>query len=273
MKGSMTRKPAVAGQFYPGTGKSLSKELDSMVDRSLRKESAIGVLSPHAGYIYSGRVAGAVLSSIKGRPIYVIIGPNHTGLGTAFSICASDTWITPLGEVRVNQKLAGAITEKSKYVKEDETAHLYEHSIEVQIPILQALQKNFTIVPIVVGTGDFEACRAVGKDIASAIKELKMEGDVTIIASSDMTHYESQASAEEKDKKAIAAILELDEAKLMETVEKFNITMCGYAPAAVMLTAAKELGAKRARLVKYETSGATSGDFSSVVGYAGIVVY
>jgi MEMO1 family protein len=273
MRVSMTRKPAVAGQFYPESEKVLLREIGPMLNNSLHRESAIGVVCPHAGYVYSGNVAGAVFSSIKLRPIYVILGPNHTGLGEPFSICASDTWRTPLGEVRVNQKLAQRLKASCALIREDESAHFYEHSIEVQLPFLQAMQKDFTIVPIVVGSSSLTEYEEVGKSIAMAIKELKMEGDVTIIASSDMTHYEAQDLAEEKDKKAIGAILDLDEKKLIDVVERFDVTMCGCGPASIMLAASKELGAKHAKLIKYQTSGDTSGDFSSVVGYAGIVIY
>ena len=268
----MTRNPAVAGQFYPDSQKLLLKQLGSLITNTLPKENAIGVISPHAGYVYSGYVAGAVLGSIIHKPVYLIIGPNHTGLGEPFSIPASDTWKTPLGDVRINTKLASALKKNCRHLKEDETAHLYEHSIEVQLPFLQAMQKDFTFVPIVVEQADLKTYKEIGRSIAATIKELKMESDVTIIASSDMTHYEAQNSVEEKDKKAISAILELDEDKLITTIKKFDITMCGSAPAGIMLAAAKALGATKAKLVKYQTSGDTSGDFSSVVGYAGIIV-
>jgi AmmeMemoRadiSam system protein B len=272
MRSSITRDPAVAGKFYPDSEKILIKELSTLVDMSMPKESAVGVVSPHAGYIYSGKVAGAALSSIKPRPIYIILGPNHTGLGGPFSISASDTWKTPLGEARVNAKLSRAIKDECVFITEDESAHTYEHSIEVQLPFLQVMQKDFTFVPIVIGSADISAYKEFGDCLASIIDKHKMHGEVAIIASSDMTHYESQDRVEEKDKKAIAAILELDEDKLAEVVEKYDISMCGYAPTVVMLRAAKALGAKSAKLIRYGTSGETSGDFSSVVGYAGIIV-
>lgn len=272
MRPSNMRRPAVAGQFYPDSDKVLANELSTLIDPSIKKESVVGVISPHAGYVYSGKVAGAVLSSIKPRPIYIILGPNHTGLGGPFSICASDTWKTPLGEVRVNQKLSNAIKEECPFIEENEEAHLYEHSIEVQLPFLQALQKDFTFVPIVVASGDLETCKTLGKCLADIIDRHKMHGEVTIIASSDMTHYESQDLVEEKDKKAIEAILRLDQDKLFDVIRKYDISMCGYAPAIIMLSAATALGAKAAKLVKYETSGIATGDFSSVVGYAGIII-
>jgi len=267
------RNPAVAGQFYSGSKESLIKEAGSLILGSAeKKEDAIGVISPHAGYIYSGSVAGETLSSIKPKPIYLIMGPNHTGLGSPFSLSASDSWATPLGNVTVNKTLSEKILKNCSQISKDEFAHIQEHSIEVQLPILQTLQKSFTIVPIVISMGGVEEYRRIGQAIAKSIKELKLEKDVTIIASSDMTHYESQNSAQEKDSRAIDAILKLDEEALLERIEKFDISMCGCAPAAIMIVAAKSLGAKKALLIKYQTSGDASGDYSSVVGYAGIVI-
>jgi len=269
----MIRNPAVAGQFYSGSKESLIKEAGKLILASPeKKEDAIGVISPHAGYVYSGSVAGLTLSSIKPKPIYVIMGPNHTGLGSPFSLSTSDLWATPLGNVTINKTLAEKILKNCSEITKDEFAHIQEHSIEVQLPILQILQENFTIVPIVISSGNIEQYRKIGQAIAKSIKELKLEKDVTIIASSDMTHYESQDSAKEKDSRAIDAILKLDEEALLERVRKFDISMCGYAPAAIMMVAAKSLGAKRALLIKYQTSADVSGDYSSVVGYAGIVI-
>lgn len=266
----MIRKPAVAGQFYSGSRGSLLKEVESLIDRSAEKEDAIGVVSPHAGYVYSGAVAGAALSSIKPKPTYIIMGPNHTGLGGQFSLSASDSFETPLGEVKIDKILKDLIKKNSRYIKEDEYAHSREHSIEVQLPFLQILQKDFGIVPIVISYADIGVYQDIGRSIANAIKELKLKKDITIIASSDMTHYEPYEIVKEKDSKAIEAILELDENKLVDRIDKLNISMCGYAPCAILLVAAKELGAKKAKLIKYQTSGEASGDYSSVVGYAGV---
>jgi len=269
----MIRNPAVAGQFYRGTKEALEKEIEPLVGKICAKEGAIGVVSPHAGYPYSGAVAGATLSSIKPKKTYIIMGPNHTGLGESFALSAAQSWRTPLGEVKIDKALAEAIKKSSKYIKYDDLSHGHEHSIEVQLPFLQYLQGNdFKFVPIVISYDVLEVYRDMGREIALAIKELKMEKDVTIIASSDMTHYESQKAAEKKDKVAIDAILALDEEKLVETVSALGITMCGFAPAAIMIAAAKELGAKHARLVKYMTSASATGDYTSVVGYAGIVI-
>jgi AmmeMemoRadiSam system protein B len=177
-----------------------------------------------------------------------------------------------MGGVAINKTLAKMILKNCPEISSDEFAHIQEHSIEVQLPILQVLQKDFTIVPIVISQGTIEQYRNIGNSIATSIKELKLENDVTIIASSDMTHYESQESAKEKDSMAIEAILKLDEEELLARVRRFDITMCGYAPAVIMIAAARSLGAKRAKLIEYKTSGDASGDYSSVVGYAGIVI-
>ena len=268
----MVRKAVVAGQFYPGAKNSLSEEIGSLVDKKLTREDAIGAVAPHAGYIYSGRVAGSVFSSIKPRNKYIIMGPNHTGLGKPFGVAGDNSWETPLGEVKIDDELRAAIMRNSKYIKEDDLSHSQEHSVEVQLPFLQYMQKDFTFVPIVISYSELDTYRAIGKEISSAIKELKIEKSVTIIASSDMTHYESQEEAKRKDSAAINAILKLDEAQLIERVSELDITMCGYAPAAIMIAAAKELGAKKARLVNYQTSGDATGDYSSVVGYAGIII-
>lgn len=268
----MIRKPVVAGQFYPGVKAALGKMVESLMSPPAKKIDAIGVVSPHAGYIYSGPVAGAVLGSIKPKAHYVILGPNHTGLGEAFSISKADAWNTPLGDVKIDKKLADAIRKAAPFIKEDDLAHSSEHSIEVQLPFLQSLGNTFEFVPIVISHADLEVYKETGKALAKAIRVLGLEKDVAIIASSDMTHYEEHETAKAKDSKAIEAMIRLDEDELFNRVEDLDITMCGYAPAVIMITAAKALGAKDARLIRYETSGEASGDFSSVVGYAGIVV-
>jgi len=267
------REPAVAGQFYPATAQGIQKQLSGWMDKAGQKITAFGAVMPHAGYIYSGAVAAAVISKILPKKTYIILGPNHTGMGTAFSLMSNDSWFTPLGEVAIDKPLAEGILSASKFIKEDSSAHLYEHSVEVQLPLLQYLyQENFKIVPMVVASADLKALKAVGMELAVAIKKAKVEDEVLLIASSDMTHYESQEDASLKDKAAIEAILKLDEDLLFKRVREMNISMCGYAPAIIMLSAAKLLGAKSAQLVKYQTSGDASGDYSAVVGYAGIIV-
>jgi hypothetical protein len=198
------------------------------------------------------------------------MGPNHTGHGKPFSIMTQGTWAMPLGKVEIDSQLGKKILEQSSNLEEDVVAHLYEHSIEVQLPFLQYLKPDIKIVPIVLSHAPRAVFKEIGKAIAKAIKELQTES--IIIASSDMTHYESQESARKKDIQAINAMLKLDEDELLKRVEEMNISMCGYAPAATLIAAARALGARRAELVKYQTSGDVTGDYSGVVGYAGILL-
>lgn len=268
----MIRDAVVAGQFYPGSQKALLKEVESLIDTRAKKEDVLGAVSPHAGYIYSGMVAGSTLGCIKPKSTYIILGPNHTGMGERFGLSASESWRTPLGEALIDKALAEKICASSRYIKYDDLSNISEHSIEVQLPFLQVLQKKFTFVPLIISHAELETYREIGREIVRVIKEFRLEKETVLIASSDMTHYEPQDTASKKDRQAIDAILELDEAKLARVIEDADVSMCGHAPASIMLTAAKELGAKTARLVKYQTSGNVSGDYSSVVGYAGIII-
>jgi len=266
----MLRKASVADQFYPGTRDLLEKAVSELIDNKTKKNDCLGIVSPHAGYIYSGPVAGKVFSGITLKPDYIILGPNHTGYGKPFSIMARGKWQMPLGDIDIDEDLAGLLLKNSKYLEEDDQAHTYEHSIEVQLPFLQYFKKEFKFVPIIISQAQLKLYKELGGEIGKAIKQSKK--DVLIIASSDMTHYESAESARKKDKLAISAILKLDSELLMDTILKSDISMCGYAPVIVMIEAAKELGAKEAELIDYKTSGDISGDYSSVVGYAGIII-
>jgi AmmeMemoRadiSam system protein B len=264
------RHPVVAGQFYPASASELKRMIKGMVDEKVAKEEVIGLISPHAGYIYSGVVAGATISRTRFKDTFIIMGPNHTGNGKPFSIMTEGSWETPLGEVEIDSELGKQILANSRYLQEDKAAHLYEHSIEVQLPFLQYFKTDFKLVPIILAYAGGAIYKEIGKELAKAVKESGRK--VVIIASSDMTHYEPQASAQKKDTQAIEAVLALDEDELVKRVDNFNITMCGYGPAVSLIAAAKELGATKAELVKYQTSGDTTGDYSSVVGYAGIII-
>ena len=266
----MIREPVVAGQFYPGIQPRLTAMIKELVDEEAEKEEVIGLVSPHAGYPYSGAVAGATISKIKLTDTFIIIGPNHTGNGEPLSIMTEGTWRTPLGKVEIDSALAKAILGTSRHLKEDLLAHLYEHSIEVQLPFLQYFKEDIKLVPIMMSYADGATYKEIGREIAKAITEPNKEA--VIIASSDMTHYEPQESARQKDNQAIEAMLDLNEDELLRQVDKLNITMCGYGPAVTLLSAAKGLGANEAKLVAYQTSGDTTGDYSSVVGYAGIIL-
>jgi len=266
----MIREAIVAGQFYPAVSHLLKKQIESMIEKTTRKEKVIGLLSPHAGYIYSGQVAGALFSRTQITDTVVILGPNHTGIGPAFSLYKDGCWRTPLGDVEIDVVVADDISKACNLIKQDKSAHAYEHSIEVQLPFMQYFNSGLKIVPIVVSHAEFEAYESVAQAIASSIK--KQKRDIMIVASSDMSHYEPHQRVQQKDKIAIDAILKLDEKLLLKSVQEHDISMCGYIPATIMLIAAKLLGAEKARLVKYQTSGDVSGDYSAVVGYAGIMV-
>lgn len=265
----MLRKPAVAGQFYPSSPAKLKEMIATMV-KDAPKEDVSGAVVPHAGYVYSGPVAGATLSRMKLGSSFIIMGPNHTGLGSPFSLMSEGAWQTPLGNVEIDSELAKKILSYSRYLKDDPAAHYYEHSVEVQLPFIQYLKEDFTFVPLVISVGIAEVYREIGLAIAQAIED--EDKDTIIIASSDMSHYEPREVAEKKDKMAIEAILRLDEDELLHLIESYHISMCGYGPAYIMLTATKKLGAKAAELVEYRTSGDVTEDYSSVVGYAGIIV-
>ena len=267
------RLPAVAGKFYPAKADELNKQIRSFLgDGQAAKIEALGCMLPHAGYMYSGNVAVKTASRINIKNRVILLGPNHTGEGQAFSIMTKGIWQTPLGKVNIDTDFAGKLLTSSKYLEEDSLAHLYEHSLEVELPILQYFKTDFKIVPIALASSDAASLKALGKEIAHTILESGEKDSTLILASSDMTHYEPQSSAERKDKQAIQAILDLDEDMLMERIIRLDITMCGYAPVVVMLSAAKLLGAKSAQLIKYQTSGDITGDKSAVVGYAGIII-
>jgi len=272
------RKPAVSGMFYAGTARELEGQIEWCYKHELGPgaipqvnkkgpREIVAIVAPHAGYYYSGPIAAHAYKELADDGIFdtaVILGPNHTGYGYPVSLWAGAVWNTPLGDVEVNEKLAQRLL--GKVIKADETAHIHEHSIEVQLPWLQYLYKRIKIVPIAMLAQDIETARTVGKAISQA-------GDnLIIIASSDFTHYEPHSVAEEKDGSVIEAIVGLDEEELYKRCELLNCTMCGYGPVASAIVAAKEMKAKRANLLKYATSGDTSGDFSRVVGYGSIVI-
>ena len=272
----MIRNPAVAGQFYPLSEELLVEQIKGFIGERKEKQEVLGVLSPHAGYVYSGKVAGETLSRIKNADSFVILGPNHTGIGREFSIVKEGVWRMPLGEVKIDNLLAKEILMQSKNLSDDPSSHMHEHSIEVQLPFLQILFGNFQFVPITVKhylpeENFLLVCEEIGKGIAAAIK--KVHEKVVIIASSDLTHYEPQAYANKKDNIALNAILELNPKKLFKEVKENEISMCGFGPVAIMLFACKELGAKKSILIDYRTSGDTTNDYEHVVGYGGVLIF
>lgn len=272
MRKPEVRRPVVAGQFYPSSPQRLKIEIEKLIKKDASKTDALACMLPHAGYMYSGRVAAETVSHITVKDTVILLGPNHTGNGSPFSIMIDGVWETPLGEVTIDSGLAQAIRKGSRLLEEDSLAHRLEHSLEVELPFLQYFRSDFKIVPIAFLSDDLRSLKQAGQEIAAAIIECGVKETVIIVASSDMTHYESLEDTHRKDQQAIEAILELNEDKLAERIWRLHISMCGYAPVIAMLSAVKQLGARMATLVKYETSGDVTGDTESVVGYAGIII-
>jgi hypothetical protein len=233
-------------------------------------EEAIGVVVPHAGYVYSGRVAGAVYSRVAWPETWVIMGPNHTGLGAQASLMASGEWETPLGVVPIDAELGTAILSHSTILQEDQLAHAREHSIEVQLPFLQIREQPFRFVPISLYRHEYAVCQEVGLAVATAIREVKRR--VVLAASTDMSHYVSREVAAAKDRKALDTILALDPEGLHKVVCREGISMCGFHATTAMLVAAKTLGATTAELVTYTDSGEVTGETGEVVAYAGLII-
>ncbi|GFE61130.1 AmmeMemoRadiSam system protein B [Geobacter sp. AOG2] len=267
----MQRQAAVAGQFYPGTREQLRTALSELVPSVPEKRLALGIVAPHAGYVYSGAIAGTVYGRIVIPPTVLIIGPNHHGAGAAAALYPEGEWLTPLGPITINPRLTALLQQYVPFVELDSSAHRFEHSLEVQIPFIQYLRSDATIAALCLGHGDFDAVQEIGKGIAAAIRSYG--GEVLIVASSDMTHYESADSARRKDEQALARILAFDPEGLLKICRSERITMCGVVPAAVMLVASRELGAAQAELTAYGNSGGITGDNSQVVGYAAVSVW
>jgi len=267
----MVRKPTVHGNFYPGTKSILTEELGKYVPSVKTKKKVIGLISPHAGYIFSGGCAGKGFAAVEVPDVVIILGVNHHGIGHPFAVDGHDSWKTPLGETEVHKELREQLAKDSKIFGIDSNASIQEHSLEVQVPFIQYLNPEAKILPITVAGGDAQRLLAAGKEIAALVKENK--DDILMVASTDMSHYVSVERAREKDKKAIDKILQLDPEGLYNTVLMERISMCGAASTTIMLSAALELGAKKAEIIDYTNSGTVMGDYSRVVAYLSMIVY
>ena len=276
------RKPVVAGSFYAGSQAGLRRQIEDCFKHTLGPGALpdvpkaggryiLGLVSPHAGYQYSGPVASHGFLQIASEPepqTVIVLGPNHSGMGSAVALSNEDRWQTPLGDVELDIEVGESIISASRWAEWDDLAHSREHSIEVQLPFLQYIYQNgFRIVPIAMLRQNSEVSQDLGSAIATALKDR----DGIIIASSDFSHYEMRASASKKDHLAIEAILALDPRQLEKVVDSYDISMCGPGPVMTMLTACKQLGANKAHLLRYATSGDITGD-SRVVGYASVTV-
>lgn len=265
------RLPAVADRFYPGSPKALSQTITELfpVTQTAEKTKALAIVSPHAGYVYSGALAAETIYAAEIPETVIILGPNHHGQGAPVSL-SIDTWDMPLGSVPVDTAIAEQLLKYSRHIKIDETAHKFEHSLEVQVPFLQMLQKNLRIVPLVLAHLSYALCEEVAEALAKAISG--SDKDLLIVASSDMSHYEPRRITEKKDRSALQCIERMDPHGLYHTVLDNHISMCGFIPVTIALLAAKACGATQAKLIGYTDSGYVSGDTGQVVGYAGVLI-
>ena len=266
----MFRAPAVAGQFYPGSRAALEHVLAQLIPAVDHKRQVLGVMSPHAGYVYSGAVAGLTYAGIEIPREVVILGPNHRGVGHQAAVFHRGNWETPLGNVPIAEELADAVLASCPSTGADTLAHRYEHSLEVQVPFLQSIAMELAIVPVCIGRLSLDTLLALGDGLATALSvrpRLPL-----IVASTDMTHFESGPEAKRKDHLALQYVLSLDPEGLYRIVRDNRISMCGVLPTVVMLRAALALGATAAELVAYANSGDVTGDQREVVGYAGVIV-
>jgi len=269
----MLRLPAVSGRFYPSNPAELTALIRqyTMPANITAPVRAKACLVPHAGYVYSGHVAGAVFTRIAIPKKIVILGVRHYPRGENAAILSSGAWRTPLGDVPIDELLAGTLRAACPLLREDSVAHSAEHSLEVQIPFLQVLLPDFSFVPLALGTVRFEDLVAIGEAIGRVLANSSEE--ILLLTTSDLNHYEDDATTRVKDGKAIDKILALDARGLYDTCRNESISMCGLGPTVAMLTALRELGTTQPELVRYATSGDASGDFSAVVGYAGMLFY
>jgi MEMO1 family protein len=266
------RHPVVAGRFYPAHPEQLRRQLDQLLPaRPLVAEPALALVVPHAGWMYSGRIAAATYARTLIPSRVVLLCPNHTGLGVDRALWPAGEWALPGGALRVDQALADAVLRAARLTV-DPRAHLREHAIEVHLPFLQRLRPDVAIVPVCLGHCSLADCSQIGSGLAQAIVETGMPDDVLIVASTDMSHYVPADVAKRLDGMALERLLALDPDGLYRVVTQQDISMCGFIPTTIALIAARELGASAAELVMYGNSGEVSGDLEQVVGYAGVRV-
>ena len=271
----MIRPPAVAGQFYPATASEVDGALDALIHPAPTRRRAIAVVCPHAGWMYSGHTAGLVYSHVEIPDRVILVGPNHHGVGSRYAVYSSGAWHTPVGDVPVAEPLASDLLDNCDLLAEDRRAHTQEHSLEVQLPMLLRANPNVHIVPVLIGgnwpeSGGRGELREIGAAIAQTVRSYGKP--VLLLASTDLNHYEDQETSKTKDKLVLDAVVNLDHEALMDRVIDVEVSMCGVASTYVVLYAAKKLGAKRAELLDYRTSGDVSGDFTSVVGYGAVII-
>jgi len=289
----MERVPVASGQFYPNDPSDLKAIIEdfrpqgslplrkcsnplrgrsSPLRGCSKKISAKGIVLPHAGYVYSGRVAVNTISKVLPKKRLLILGPNHTGQGGKFSLWSRGSWKILDKKIKIDEELARAILSKGKNIDEDTLAHTLEHSIEVELPILDYFFSDFKFVPIACQKGTILDYQEAAKGLFEAIKSLRNPEDILLVASTDLTHYESDQAARKKDRRAIETIIDLDEEELVKRVRKEGITLCGEAPLAIFISCLKRLGARKSQVALYQTSGDVTGDKNAVVGYVGMII-
>ncbi len=267
----MVRQPVVAGQFYPGAPEALTRQVRGFMDQeTVAGEPALLVMAPHAGYVYSGRVAGIALGQAVLARHVLLLGPNHTGRGARLAVWSTGAWKIPGHTVQVQEELAASLLAADDRLRPDEQAHRYEHSLEVLLPFLLERRPDVAVVPMAVAEDDPGVLAEVGRAVAGVLRD--WPEPVTMVVSSDMSHYVPHDVARERDRLALDKIESLDPLGLYQVVRRNKITMCGVLPMTLGLIVCRELGASRARVVAYDTSASASGDRSQVVGYAGVVV-
>jgi AmmeMemoRadiSam system protein B len=271
----MIRPPAAAGKFYPADAAEVEAELDRLIQPGSPRRDCVAVVVPHAGWMYSGATAGKVYSTVEIPDRVFLVGPNHHGIGSMYAVYDAGSWKTPLGDVPIAEPLAAELLDHCELLAEDPKAHRMEHSLEVQVPMLLHMNPKVQIVPVLIGgnwpeAGGCAELRLIGQAIAETVCGCRQP--VLLVASTDLNHYEDQETSHAKDKRVLDAVLNLDEHSLMQRVKDARVSMCGVAATYAILVAAKELGADKAELIDYRTSGDVTGDLSAVVGYGGVVL-
>jgi len=272
----MIRAPAVAGQFYPGRAGQVETELDELLQPVGPKRAALAVVVPHAGWMYSGRTAGLLYAQVNIPDRVIMLGPNHHGIGSRYALYDAGRWRTPVGDAVIAEALAAELLDNCELLAADPEAHAREHSLEVQVPFLLRENPVVQIVPVLVGgrwpaAGERHELREIGEAIAATVRDCGKP--VLLLASSDLNHYADQSTSNRKDRLALDAVVALDEDRLLQTVCDADVSMCGVAPTYIVLVAAKLLGARRAEVLDYRTSGDVSGDYSAVVGYGAVAIW
>ena len=266
----MVRRARFAGDWYPGSAETLRREVEGYIGAGGEPAPALGLVAPHAGYVYSGAVAGKGYAAVEVTPSVIVLAPPHRRAGAAVSVWSGGAWRTPLGEVPIDERLRDVVLERCDAAELDDAAHIDEHSLELQLPFLQVRRADVRIVPVAVAAHDPRALASLGAACAEAARAAP-GGSALIVASSDMNHFESEAVAKRKDGLALERARELDAEGMLEVVRREGLSMCGVAPAAAMLFAAKELGGREAEVIAYGTSADVTGDTARVVGYAAVV--